>query len=71
MTPLLEVITDREEEVLRLLARGHGTREIGALLGIAESTVLSHRENLRRKLDARNQTHAVTIYLERLTGVVV
>ena len=71
MTPFLVALTEREEEVLRCIARGHGMREIGAALGIAEATAKWHRENVLRKLGARNSADAVRIYLERVTGVSV
>ena len=51
----LSVLTDREREVLSLVARGKTSREAGELLGISHRTVETHRENLMRKLD----THSV------------
>lgn len=71
MTPPLAALTDREEEVLRCIARGHGMREIGSLLGMAEGTAKWHRENILRKLGARNSADAVRIYVERKAGVSV
>jgi DNA-binding NarL/FixJ family response regulator len=50
----LDVLTDREREVLRLVAQGHTTREIAARLEISVRTVESHRANLMRKLDLRS-----------------
>ena len=49
-TPPSEPIGRREREVLRLLADGHTSPEIGKLLHIATSTVEVHRRNLMRKL---------------------
>lgn len=43
-------LTDRERDVLRLVARGLGTREISAELGMSPKTVDSHRRNIRDKL---------------------
>lgn len=51
----LSVLTDREREVLALVARGRTSREAGELLGISHRTVETHRENLMRKLE----THSV------------
>jgi len=48
-TPLL---TQREQEVLALLAQGCSTRAIAETLGVAETTVASHRRALRSKLGA-------------------
>ncbi len=50
----LQSLTDREREVLRHVARGLTTKEIGAALGISTRTVDSHRANLMRKLDMRS-----------------
>lgn len=43
-------LTPREQEVLTLVARGLGTREIAAELGMGAKTVDSHRRNVREKL---------------------
>jgi DNA-binding NarL/FixJ family response regulator len=50
----LEVLTDREREVLRLVAAGHSTKEIAAQFGISARTVETHRANLMRKLGLRS-----------------
>jgi len=47
----LEQLTEREREVLRLVAEGLATKEIAARLFISTRTVESHRANLMRKLD--------------------
>ena len=47
----LESLTDREREVLKLVAEGLATKEIAARLDISVRTVESHRANLMRKLD--------------------
>ena len=51
---LLSRITTREKEVIRLLAQGLTTKQIGQILNIASTTVISHRNNLRDKLDCKN-----------------
>lgn len=51
-------LTDREEEVLRLIAQGARDREIAEHLVISESTVKKHVQNLLRKLHARNRVEA-------------
>ncbi len=45
------VLTDREREVLQLIAEGLSSKEIGAMLDISLKTVDSHRSNLMEKLD--------------------
>jgi DNA-binding NarL/FixJ family response regulator len=46
-----DFLTDREREVLQLVAEGHSTKEIAAKLGISAKTVDNHRTNLMRKLN--------------------
>jgi len=48
-------ITDREEEVLKLVAEGHSTREIADLLFISVKTVERHRSNILQKLGLRDR----------------
>ena len=43
-------LSDRECEVLILIAKGATSKEIGGRLGISNKTVEAHRENIRRKL---------------------
>jgi DNA-binding NarL/FixJ family response regulator len=44
-------LTDREREVLQLMAEGKGTKEIAAELGLSAKTVETHRQHLMDKLD--------------------
>lgn len=46
-----DLLTDREREVLKLIAESHSTKQIAARLGISAKTVDNHRTNLMRKLD--------------------
>lgn len=52
-------LSDRELDVLRLVASGYQTRDIAAALHLAEGTVKNHISNLLTKLDARDRTSAV------------
>ena len=54
-----EKLTDRELEVVRLLAGGYSNREIGAALGVAERTVKNHVSSVLAKLWVRDRTRAV------------
>jgi DNA-binding CsgD family transcriptional regulator len=54
-------LTDREIEVLRLLAAGHSNREIGAELFIATKTASVHVSNILAKLGAASRTEAAAI----------
>ena len=63
-----DALTIREEEVLRLLARGQCNKTIGRELGIAVGTVKTHVKGIMAKLDARSRTEAASIAAE--TGLV-
>lgn len=63
-TPRVE-LTDREHEVLTLMARGLSNKEIAAILGRAEPTVKVHVLHILQKLNAADRTEAVTIALQR------
>lgn len=54
-----EPLTEREREVVRLMAGGFSNREIGEMLGLTEGTVKNHVSRLLLKLDARDRTSAV------------
>ena len=60
-----EDLTEREVQVLRLIAGGNANKEIGAQLSIGEDTVKRHVTNILAKLQANDRTHAVTIGLKR------
>ncbi|GLP65051.1 MULTISPECIES: response regulator transcription factor [unclassified Streptomyces] len=53
--PPEQVLTAREEEVLKLVAEGHSSKEIAELLFISIKTVHRHRENLLHKLGLRDR----------------
>ncbi|UQX90326.1 response regulator transcription factor [Jatrophihabitans telluris] len=57
--PELDQLTPREQEVLRLLARGYSYREIGAELFISIKTVETHASNVLRKLQLSSR-HQLT-----------
>ena len=58
-------LTEREVEVLRLIAAGNGNKEIAAQLSLSEETVKSRVSSILAKLGANDRTHAVTIGLKR------
>jgi DNA-binding CsgD family transcriptional regulator len=59
-------LTDRERDVLRLVARGEPTRRIAGQLGISAETVETHIRSGMRKLGARTRTAAAASALEAL-----
>jgi len=59
------VISAREIEVLKCVARGESNNEIAVHLHIAETTVKAHMKNILLKLDAKDRTHAVMVALKR------
>lgn len=61
-------LTERENQVLRLLAVGMSNREIGRRLVISEATVKFHVRNLRDKLEVRRRTEIV--YTATRQGIV-
>ena len=52
-------LTDRETQVLRLIAAGYGNKEIGAQLTLSAKTVDAHKTNAMRKLDLRGRIDIV------------
>jgi DNA-binding NarL/FixJ family response regulator len=55
----LDLLTEREHDVLRLMARGATNAEIGANLHVAEATVKSHVGSIFTKLDVRDRAAAI------------
>jgi LuxR family maltose regulon positive regulatory protein len=57
--PLIEPLSERELEVLRLIAQGLSNREIARSLFVALSTVKGHNLRIFAKLQAKSRTEAV------------
>jgi len=60
----LDVLSQRELDILRGIARGQGNKEIARTLGIAETTVKIHVQHILRKLDVSSRVHAAVIASE-------
>ena len=60
-----ETLTDREKQVLKLVAEGRSNKEVADVLGITVKTAMSHREHVMLKLDLHNRTELVRFALER------
>jgi two-component system, NarL family, response regulator len=63
-TPRVD-LTQREVEVLRLVAKGLRNREISRVIGRTEGTVKVHVKNILQKLGVDDRTEAVTLALQR------
>lgn len=58
-------LSERETDVLKLLATGKSNREIGSALGIAEGTIKFHVNNILHKLNVSDRTQAVITAFQR------
>jgi DNA-binding NarL/FixJ family response regulator len=66
--PVAEPLTDREREVLSLVAKGHSNKEIAAQLDITERTARTHVSNILGKLDLASRTQAALWAIEHRVG---
>jgi two-component system, NarL family, response regulator NreC len=64
LTDSYHLLTEREREVLQLLAEGRSNKEVAALLDVGVSTVETHRANLMQKLNLHN-TAEIVLYAVR------
>lgn len=64
---MTSTLSQREKQVLQLISDEHNSKEIASQLYISEHTVISHRQNLLMKMDAKNTAGLVRRGFE--TGV--
>jgi len=69
LTDSYHLLTDREKEVLHLLAEGRSNKEVATVLDVGLSTVETHRANLMQKLNLHN-TAEIVLYAVR-KGLIV
>ncbi|OGW53740.1 MAG: DNA-binding response regulator [Nitrospirae bacterium RBG_19FT_COMBO_55_12] len=62
---LYEKLTDREKQVLKLIAEGHSHKEIASLLNISAKTVIAHQTNISEKLDMHSRTALVKFAISK------
>jgi DNA-binding NarL/FixJ family response regulator len=60
-----ETLTDREKQVLKLVAEGRSNKEVAELLDISVKTAMSHRERVMQKLDVHSRTELIRFALRR------
>ena len=61
-TPL-DVLSDRELEVFRLIGLGHSTQQIASKLGLAATTIETYRERLKAQLSLASGTDQATLWM--------
>ena len=64
LTDSYDLLTDREKEVLQLLAEGRSNKEVAAMLDLGVSTIETHRANLMQKLNLHS-TADIVLYAVR------
>lgn len=62
---LYESLTDREKQVLKLVAEGNSNKEVAQLLGISVKTAMSHREHVMEKLALHSRTDLIKFALKQ------
>jgi DNA-binding CsgD family transcriptional regulator len=60
-----EELTPREEEIVKLVAEAHTTKQIAEILHLSEKTVENHRANAMRKLGMRDRVELVRYAIRR------
>jgi DNA-binding NarL/FixJ family response regulator len=60
-----ESLTDREKQVLKLVAEGRSNKEVAEVLGISVKTAMSHREHVMEKLGVHNRTELVRFAIKK------
>jgi DNA-binding NarL/FixJ family response regulator len=60
-----DALTDREKQVLKLVAEGRSNKEVAELLEISVKTAMSHREHIMQKLDLHSRTDLIKFALQK------
>ena len=65
-----KLLSAREQEILRFIAKGKTSKEISALFGLSVFTINKHRENMMRKTGSKNSSEvlAFSYQFKRATG---
>ena len=62
---VLVMLTDREREILQLIAEGKTAKEVGSRLGISQKTVLAHRQKILEKLSLHTDVELARYALQQ------
>lgn len=65
ITDRYESLSEREREVLQLIAEGHSNKSIATILGVAPATVETHRSHILEKLDLHSVAEVVLYAVRR------
>jgi DNA-binding NarL/FixJ family response regulator len=65
---LVELLSERELKILRLIARGLNTHEIAERLNVTPNAIESHRNRIRKKLQLRNATQVIQYAVQWVEG---
>lgn len=60
-----EALTDREKQVLKLVAEGRSNKDVATVLGVSVKTAMSHREHVMQKLGVHSRTDLIRFALRR------
>jgi DNA-binding NarL/FixJ family response regulator len=60
-----DALTDREKQVLKLVAEGHSNKDVAEQLGISVKTAMSHREHIMQKLDLHSRTELIRFAIQQ------
>lgn len=60
-----DALTDREKQVLKLVAEGRSNKEVADVLDISVKTAMSHREHIMRKLDLHSRTDLIRFAIQK------
>lgn len=64
VTTTWDTLTNREKEIIKLIAEGNKNKEIAAYLSISVKTVEKHRSNIMKKLDVKNATGLINYAIQ-------
>ncbi|NIO15421.1 MAG: response regulator [Deltaproteobacteria bacterium] len=60
-----DTLTDREKQVLKIIAEGHSHKEIASILNISVKTVVAHQSNIAEKLDLHSRAEFVKFAIRK------